>query len=242
MKAHDKQLARMINAGEELADALDQLTFAPPVAVIYNALRYAREGYLAYLEKFATGKKRIVLVGMNPGPWGMAQTGVPFGEVSAVRDWMGICATIHKPEAEHPKRPVEGFECKRSEVSGRRLWGLFAERFKTASAFFEHHFVVNYCPLMFMEESGRNLTPDKLSALEKISLQTLCDRHLNAIIKALGPEWVIGVGVYAENRVREALGEGPRYGRIMHPSPASPQANSGWAEKVTAQLEAMEAW
>ena len=139
-----KEIAQIMAAGDELADALDQLEFASPVAVTYNALRYAREGYRVYLEKFATGNARIVLMGMNPGPWGMAQTGVPFGEVAAVKDWMKLYAIIDRPEVEHPKRPVAGFECKRSEVSGRRLWGLFAERFKTAQVFFADHFVVNW--------------------------------------------------------------------------------------------------
>ena len=81
---------------------------------------------------------------MNPGPFGMVQTGVPLGEIAAVRDWMGIEATVEKPATENPKRPIEGFACTRSEVSGRRLWGLFAERFGTAEAFFTDHFVANY--------------------------------------------------------------------------------------------------
>ena len=38
----------------------------------------------------APGRKEAVFLGMNPGLWGMAQTGVPFGTVSLVRDWMGI--------------------------------------------------------------------------------------------------------------------------------------------------------
>ena len=36
--------------------------------------------------------KRVVFLGMNPGPFGMAQVGVPFGEVAAVRDWLRIDA------------------------------------------------------------------------------------------------------------------------------------------------------
>ena len=58
---------------------------------------------------------------MNPGPWGMVQTGVPFGEVSLVREWLGIDATIRRPKVLHPDRPVEGFLCQRREVSGSRF-------------------------------------------------------------------------------------------------------------------------
>ena len=65
-------------------------------------------------------KKKVVFLGMNPGPFGMAQTGVPFGEIPAVRDWMGLRGKVGKPDLEHAKRPVEGLDCQKSEVSGRR--------------------------------------------------------------------------------------------------------------------------
>jgi single-strand selective monofunctional uracil DNA glycosylase len=237
-----KVIDQIMTAGDELADSLDKLKFKSPVAVTYNPYRYAKESLRIYIEKFAGSEKTILFMGMNPGPWGMAQTGIPFGEVTAVTNWMGIKTNVKKPETEHPKRIVDGFECKRSEVSGRRLWNLFAQRFKTAQSFFIDHFVVNYCPLMFMEESGRNLPPDKLPAHEAKPLQDICDRHLRALTKALKPDWVIGIGVYAENRALAALGNGQRCGRILHPSPANPQANAGWAERATAQLEGMGAW
>src|SRR4029079_1630247 len=97
-----------------------------------------------YLQKFGTGTKRVVFLGMNPGPYGMAQTGVPFGEIAAVRDWLGIECKVQRPEAEHTKRPVSGLDCARSEVSGQRLWGLFAENFGNPLNFFRDHIVMNY--------------------------------------------------------------------------------------------------
>ena len=107
---------------------------------------------------------RVVALGMNPGPFGMAQTGVPFGEVAVARDWLGVAAPVTKPAREHPKRPVEGFACARSEVSGARLWGAVRAHWKTPARFFAEAFVLNYCPLVFMTTSGRNLTPDKCRA------------------------------------------------------------------------------
>ena len=173
----------------------------------------------------------MVFLGMNPGPFGMTQTGVPFGEVAAVRDWMGIEAAIGKPAREHPKRLVEGFQCQRSEVSGRRLWGLFAERFGTADAFFKEHFVLNYCPLVWMSETGANLTPDKLSTTEMAPVEAACQKHLSQVISLLDPSWLIGVGAFAEERLRraaESCGSKAAIGRVLHPSPASPAANRGW--------------
>jgi single-strand selective monofunctional uracil DNA glycosylase len=234
---------RIIAAARSLSDEADRLKFRRPVAFVYNPLDYAWIAHETYIRKFANTPKRIVFLGMNPGPFGMAQTGVPFGEVAAVRDWMGINATIAQPKRVHPKRPVEGFACPRSEVSGRRLWGLFAERFGTAKRFFGDHFVVNYCPLAFIEEGGRNLTPDKFPAAETNRLYAACDGHLREVIAALQPEWLIGVGDFAEKRARLALdGTTVRFGRILHPSPASPAANRNWAGAATKQLQALDVW
>jgi Uracil DNA glycosylase superfamily. len=128
-------------------------------------------------------------------------------------------------------------------VSGRRLWGLFSERFESAEAFFDDHFVANYCPLVFMEESGRNRTPDKLPAAEVDPLYLLCDTHLRALVETLEPDWVIGVGAFAEGRAKIALdGMDVKIGRVLHPSPASPAANRGWAEQATKQLVKLGIW
>jgi single-strand selective monofunctional uracil DNA glycosylase len=235
--------AKLRDAAELLRTDLIPLKCAPPVTHIYNPLEYAWDVHDAYLRKFGNSTKRIVFLGMNPGPFGMVQTGIPFGEIAAVRDWMKIERPVQKPSLEHPCRPIEGFLCKRSEVSGLRLWGLFAERFGPADNFFRNHFVVNYCPLAFLEESGRNRTPDKLPAAEVATLFAVCDRHLREVVAALQPEWVIGVGAFAEGRAIGALTDvAVKHGRILHPSPASPAANKNWAQLATAQLRALGVW
>lgn len=235
----------LVGVARELATAVSGFAFAPPVTHVYNPLEYAWAPHEVYLTRFGTGRKAALFLGMNPGPFGMGQTGVPFGEIAAVRDWMGIQAWVERPGGEHPKRPVEGFDCPRSEVSGRRLWGWARERFGTPEAFFAQFFVWNYCPLLFMEESGRNRTPDKLPAAERESLFAACDAALRGVVAALQPRWIIGVGAFAEGRAREALetpgpeGPSPRIGRILHPSPASPAANRGWAEQAERALAEM---
>lgn len=218
------------------------------VTHVYNPLTYAWSAHEAYLRR-CPPTPRVVFMGMNPGPWGMAQTGVPFGEVALVRDWMGIdLSGIRRPRHEHPKRPIQGADCARSEVSGRRLWGLMAERFGTADAFFAGHFVYNYCPLVFMAESGRNVTPDKLPATESVPLQRACDRGVREIITFLQPETLVAIGAYAEKRLKEVLktmdgkGDLPRLTRILHPSPASPAANRDWAGTAARQLQESGVW
>jgi single-strand selective monofunctional uracil DNA glycosylase len=235
----------LIGLARGLAEALAGCRFGPPADRVYRPLDYAWAPHREYLERFGAGRHRVLFLGMNPGPWGMAQTGVPFGEVAAVRDWMKIGGEISRPADEHPKRPVEGFACKRSEVSGRRLWGLFAERFGTPERFFRDHYVSNYCPLVWMKESGANLTPDKLPAGEMAEVERACREHLDGVIECLEPEFLVGIGVYAETKLREAAercGGRFRLGRVLHPSPASPAANRGWAPAATRQLEELGVW
>ncbi|MDQ8202453.1 uracil-DNA glycosylase family protein [Pelagicoccus sp. SDUM812003] len=235
--------AKMIQAAEALSEAVDALRFAPPVAYVYNPIKYAWQPHREYLRRYADTPKRVVFLGMNPGPWGMAQTGVPFGEIDAVKNWMGIEKPVDIPFPEHPKRPILGFACEKSEVSGRRLWGLFAEAFPNAADFFADHFVLNYCPLVFMEESSRNRTPDKLPAAESAALFAACDLHLRRCIETLQPEWIVGVGGFAQARAKAALdGIDIQHGKVLHPSPASPAANRGWSEAASKQLAVQGIW
>lgn len=220
----------LLAAADDLRALLRPLTFSVPVTHIYHPLDYAWLAHAAYAGKFGRGEKRVLFLGMNPGPFGMAQTGVPFGEISAVRDWMGICEPVERPPMEHPKRPIEGFACRRSEVSGRRLWGWARDTFGTAENFFRDHYVVNYCPLVFMGGTGANITPDKLPSAEMAAVENACDSHLARVINILKPEWLVGVGGFAEERLRAVAGRGTaKIARIPHPSPANPAANKDWA-------------
>jgi single-strand selective monofunctional uracil DNA glycosylase len=228
----------LVSISRELSKRVGQLKFAAPVTHVYNPLDYAREPHEKYLTLWGKGPKRALLLGMNPGPFGMAQTGVPFGDVGMVRDFLGVVGNVERPRLEHPKRPVDGFHCQRGEVSGKRLWSFAQQRFKTPARFFEHFFVVNYCPLAFMEEGGANRTPDKLPKPEQLALFEHCDRALAAIVRELSPEFVIGVGAFATARAKAALLDFTgTLATISHPSPASPKANRGWSELVEKELQ-----
>ncbi len=232
-------VAEMLAAARRLREEVDALRFGPPVTHVYDPLAYAWDAHAQYITRYGSTRKQVLLLGMNPGPFGMAQTGVPFGEVARVREFLGIDVAVGKPAHEHPARPISGFLCTRSEVSGARVWGLVAARWGTAQAFFADHYVANYCPLLFMEASGKNRTPDKLASAERAALTAACDRHLLRTAELLAPSWVIGVGAYAEQQARTVLGERVKIGRILHPSPASPAANLGWAELAVAELRAL---
>jgi single-strand selective monofunctional uracil DNA glycosylase len=229
----------LVTISRDLCERVEAFDF-PSVPYVYNPLVYARAPHEAYLERWGSKSPRdVLMVGMNPGPFGMAQTGVPFGDVAMVRDFVGITGEVGKPPRESPARPIAGFACHRSEVSGTRFWGWARDRFGTAERFFDRVFVANWCPLVFMDESGRNRTPDRLPAEERAPLFRACDDALARIAATFRPSLVVGVGGFAEKRARAALGTTVEIGGILHPSPASPAANRDWAGLVDAQLEAL---
>ena len=243
MKANHSD-SPLVVAARELSAQAGRLRFAAPVAHVYNPLDYAWAAHAEYLARFGGGRKRVIFLGMNPGPFGMVQTGIPFGEVAAARDWLKISEPVNKPKTEHPKRLIEGFACKRSEVSGRRLWKLFAEKFVAPEIFFAEHFVVNFCPLAFLSETGSNVTPDKLAKAERAQLEKICGEHLRRVLEILEPEWLVGVGAFAQKQGElAASGTRIRVGQMLHPSPASPKANRGdWGETATRELVALGVW
>ena len=226
------QLARVARA---LSRDLKSVHTGAAVTCTYDPLTYGWTAHARYLE-LARPRPRALLLGMNPGPFGMVQTGVPFGEVEAVRSFLGIDAGVTPPPMQHPKRTVLGFACTRSEVSGRRFWGLMRREFGTATRFFRAGFVWNWCPLAFMAASGANVTPDKLPARTRTAIERSCDRALVRVVAALEPSMVIGVGAFASACAARALGDRLPIHTVLHPSPASPTANRGWDAAARRQL------
>jgi single-strand selective monofunctional uracil DNA glycosylase len=232
--------AKLRAATARLRGDVAKLRFGAPVTHVYNPLDYARAPHHRYIDRYGATGKSVVFLGMNPGPFGMVQTGVPFGSIPQVRDWLKLEGPVKQPPAEHPKRPVLGFACPRTEVSGERLWGGIAQVFGAPERFFAHTYVANYCPLAFLEATGRNRTPDKLPAAEREPLFEACDRHLRRVVRVLEPTWVVGIGSFAEERAREALGAEIRIGRVLHPSPANPRAQRDWIGEARRQLHEQE--
>lgn len=228
----------LVSVMERLKSRVKRLRFSAPVAYVYSPLDYAWPVARAYFERYGRGPKDILFLGMNPGPFGMGQTGVPFGEVAAVRDYLQLSGDIVAPRRFHDKRPVLGFACPRSEVSGQRLWGAFAKRYPNAEAFFARAFVLNYCPLLFVGETGANVTPDKLAKEERTKLEAICDTALSEAIAVLRPKHIIGIGTYAAKRAAIVTGSHRAIVTMPHPSPASPAANNGWAEAARKALTA----
>ncbi|XP_063985859.1 single-strand selective monofunctional uracil DNA glycosylase-like isoform X2 [Diachasmimorpha longicaudata] len=205
-----------------LTKALQKILFGAPVEYVYSPIEYAFSVHSNYVHKFCKDAKKILFLGMNPGPWGMSQTGVPFGEVNTVVNWLELSGNVETPPREQPDRKVQGLLCKRSEVSGRRFWELFKRLSRTPDVFFRHSFLRNYCPVALMDAGGRNITPAELKGPEYSRVIQLCDTVLGDVLKILKVEIVVGVGRFAEKRARHVVKAQKLSTQVVwipHPSP-----------------------
>ena len=228
---------RMIEASSKLRDDVekfaDSLVKEGSVDAVYNPLAYAWEPHRAYLELASGGGAKTLLLGMNPGPHGMGQMGIPFAATSVVRKLLKITnLEVGQPRKPHPKRPISGLDWPKEEVSGTRLWGLLANEYGSAESIFKSVFLLNHCPLMlFSGERATNITPDKITGPTTKALLERCDEHLREVVDIMQIERVIGVGRYSEKRALNALsGIDISVTTCWHPSPASPLANRNKGE------------
>ncbi|XP_072929993.1 single-strand selective monofunctional uracil DNA glycosylase [Epargyreus clarus] len=230
-----------LNLTDELNLSLEQFELPAAVKCVYNPTIYARNTFEMYVRKYCKTKKRIMYFGMNPGPFGMSQTGVPFGEISSVRDWLGIEGPVGKPPIEVKTRPVNGFNCTRTEVSGKRFWGLFKDICKTPENFFETSFVYNYLNQQWMKSNGCNVTPSDLRVAEVEALYNICDPVFVKVLQLYEVEKIVAIGNFCATRARKALDKYPINKSIEiiylpHPSPRTVN-NNEWDKKAIEHLK-----
>ncbi|XP_059139314.1 uncharacterized protein LOC131927619 [Physella acuta] len=225
---------------KELCEKLSRVSLPGKIQYVYNPLEYAFDSHLNFVRRFCTGEKYILFVGMNPGPFGMSQNGVPFGECAIVKEWLQIEGEVLKPVLEHPKRRVVGLECSRSEVTGGRFWQLFRTLCHTPEHFFRTSYVHNLCPFAFLTDSGKNVTPPQLTSSVLDQINALCNATLVEVVRLLKCKYVICIGKYALAQAQKALSadefNGITLECLMHPSPINPAANKGWADIAIKQL------
>ena len=174
------------------------------------------------------------MVGMNPGP---VRDGADGRAVRRRRRW---CATSSASRGrsgsrrvEHPRRPIAGFDCHRSEVSGTRFWGWARDRFGTAERFFERVYVANWCPLVFMEESGRNVRRTSCPPPSARRSSSVCNEALARVAETLARRSSSASAASPSSGRARRSATSVRIGRILHPSPASPAANNDWPASST---------
>lgn len=232
-----------LKATKTLNERFQELTFNEKVETYYNPLTYALPVHEAYLNKFGNEPKQAFFLGMNPGPWGMAQTGIPFTDPYIARDWMDLPQkSVGTPKNEREDRPVKGWESERKEASGQRLHGYFRRLYGSLESFFEIGIVQNYCPLVMYANDGTNLTPEDLLKDDREKIFKACGPYIEQLLHFYEPEVLVGIGRFGQRRlanVADLSQEEVFY--LPHPSPASPIAtrNGGdyWRNLVKETLE-----
>ncbi|MGB1435364.1 MAG: uracil-DNA glycosylase family protein [Candidatus Thalassarchaeaceae archaeon] len=213
------------------------------IEYVYNPLIYAWEPHKAFIELGGNKGAKTILLGMNPGPHGMGQMGIPFAATSIVRDFLKIKnLPVLQPERIHPKRIIKGLDWQKEEISGTRLWSALFDNYGSVEKIFSKIFVVNHCPLMFFRGvNGTNITPDKIPGETIKKIIQRCDVYLKEIVDIMQIETVVGVGKYSKKRAEIALEETKiNLKSCWHPSPASPLANKNkgadWRENFKSIL------
>lgn len=210
---------------------------------IYNPLEYCLDPFIQYLEK--GGEKRdIVFLGMNPGPFGMMQNGIPFGASNFVNNYLNIEKDFDKQkiEKEHPKYKIIGKNIERQEISGTKLWGLIQSFYPDSNTFLENQIVLNYLQLAILDkEKGKNITPDKLNKDVRTKIENICDNQLREILDILESKVLIGVGKYSYDSLLRVK-KNEKVIKINHPSPLNARYFKTWTEDTKKLLIDENIW
>ncbi|KAK6639299.1 hypothetical protein RUM43_007571 [Polyplax serrata] len=234
---------KLLAIEHQMCSELNNLKFTPPIDYVYNPLLYAKDLHENFIKKyFENCSKKILFLGMNPGPWGMCQTGIVFGDKDHVKEWLKLCGQVNKPKKEHPRKKITGLDCSRKEISGKKFWGFFRKLCQTPEQFFQHSFVYNLCCLAFVDTSGKNITPPEIKDIQvRNRLLNICNETFVKIIKEFKFEIVIGVGKFAEkNAITELRRNGLSNVKVLsipHPSPRSAKIFRVWEEMTLKKLK-----
>lgn len=66
----------LLSIEQRQCSQLLEIEYPSPVTHVYNPLSYASQTHQNFVRRYGNGRKKVLFVGMNPGPFGMAQNGV----------------------------------------------------------------------------------------------------------------------------------------------------------------------
>ncbi len=213
----------ILELSESLSSELEKVDWEF-AGIVCNPLVYAWENYAEYVRMSVSNSSIILFLGMNPGPYGMMQTGVPFGDINAVKNYLKISGTVLEPECNPPHKRVEGMKISRGEISGQKFWKM-ASTYGSPEEFFAVASVFSFCPLAFID-GRRNITPDELPVSDRKTIDRICGSSLSALLDILSPSRCIALGHYAEKRLLSSGVDAPVY--FPHPSPRNPKSMEFW--------------
>jgi single-strand selective monofunctional uracil DNA glycosylase len=131
--------------------------------------RYGERWHHRFRRCYPVGPRPLLVFGLNPGPYGMAQTGVPFTDLKRLefhlpRLWRELLAA-REPVALPGLAPpsLRPFLTRTFESSSVRVYKFLERAFGSAEQAFRRVAFVNPCPLLFIDRAtGENRTPADL--------------------------------------------------------------------------------
>jgi len=206
---------------------------------VWNPALYALDIYQEYLTKFPPEPGAILALGLNPGPYGMAQTGIPFTDCRTASGALGMEMTIPGKAPDDLISRLKKANGKwrgtyeRSSLGMYRFLILAWGDIKTA---YRNWFVGNPCPLLFLDPERWNVTPADPRLRRMKEVGELRQRAVIGFSEILNPRGIVCFG----KDVAKAVGEvairqvGPdRVVFYEHPARAVPEK---WAAGLLQEL------
>ena len=215
---------------------------------VWNPGRYGERWHRRFRETYPPGPNPVLLLGLNPGPYGMGQTGIPFTDIRRLESDLPELAARLRTDGESIGLPgLAPPDLRRRldrtfESSSIRVYRFLRLAGGSAGAGWRRVVAANPCPMLFMEGTVNRTPADLRRALRKRGgrlervtarleecdqLRRECAREA---VRVLEPRGVILLG----RNIQEALAGDPSLGAVPggvlaweHPARAVPDAWAG---------------
>ena len=206
---------------------------------VWNPQLYGLPLYRRFAtEHLPTSRGAIVALGLNPGKYGMSQTGIPFTDVTrAARVGIAIEPPGLAPASLRPF--LKSYRVERSSASVYNLldalWGGPAEGWRRLWA-------VAPCGLLFLEPDGTNVTPADARLARRDDVRELRLRVIRESVEAARPRGVLLLGQDVARVAADALGDVETL-VVDHPVARGPgRRGPAWWAGVVAQAVRARGW
>jgi single-strand selective monofunctional uracil DNA glycosylase len=204
-------------------------SLAPRIAAstgwkIWNPGLYAASWHALFRKEYPASAGCILVFGLNPGPYGMAQTGIPFTDLKRLREHLprlakGLerrgCSLAGVGLAPRSLRP---YLSRTFESSAVRVYRFLSRGWGSAEDGWRSVVVANPCSLLFMDAAGENRTPaDLVGAVSRRTGSLVAARRLrercNALrrlaareaVRVLSPRGVVLLGKDAQRAMQTGI-------------------------------------
>jgi single-strand selective monofunctional uracil DNA glycosylase len=137
--------------------------------LVLNPGRYGERWHARFRRAYPMSPRPLLVFGLNPGPYGMAQTGVPFTDLKRLESalpglWKDLVASgepVTRPGLAPPS--LARHLTRTFESSSVRVYRFLERAYGRPELALREVVFVNPCPLLFIDpETGANRTPADL--------------------------------------------------------------------------------